>query len=381
MRKRFLALLTGALVLVLSAGVGLSVAGTTARDRSRQLRRDGQSLAPAGREAAGAQQVALREGRQGRDPEGHKVGKVAKGQYVELAREGEDSIFTVLGEFGNTRSTRRRRHAGPAAQPDPAARPGRRQHDDLGARLQPGLLREPAVRRRAGAISMRNFYIEQSSNRYTVNGEVTDWVKVPFNEASYGTNFCGSIVCSTVLAVRPRLGERLVQRRRSQPARRRPDQRLPGEVRRLGSLRLRRRRQLQRAGRLHRPLPVDPRRRGRGDRRRRPGRGRDLEPPLVRLLHATSAPDAVPARNRLRRRPDRQPNYWIGDYTIEPENGGVGVFSHEFGHDLGLPDLYDTSGNTGGAENSTGFWTLMSSGLLRQRRQPADGHRRPSRST
>jgi immune inhibitor A len=51
-------------------------------------------------------------------------------------------------------------------------------------------------------------------------------------------------------------------------------------------------------------------------------------------------------------------NYWIGDYTIEPENGGVGVFAHEFGHDLGLPDLYDTAGG----ENSTGFWTLMSSG-------------------
>jgi immune inhibitor A len=50
--------------------------------------------------------------------------------------------------------------------------------------------------------------------------------------------------------------------------------------------------------------------------------------------------------------------YWIGDYTIEPENGGVGVFAHEFGHDLDLPDLYDTSGAT----NTTGFWTLMSSG-------------------
>ena len=52
----------------------------------------------------------------------------------------------------------------------------------------------------------------------------------------------------------------------------------------------------------------------------------------------------------------------IGDYTVEPENGGVGVFGHEFGHDLGLPDLYDTSGNTGGAENSTAWWTMWSQG-------------------
>jgi immune inhibitor A len=51
-------------------------------------------------------------------------------------------------------------------------------------------------------------------------------------------------------------------------------------------------------------------------------------------------------------------NYWIGDYTIQPENGGVGVFTHEFSHDLGVPDLYDYNYR----ENSTGFWTLMSSG-------------------
>ena len=51
-------------------------------------------------------------------------------------------------------------------------------------------------------------------------------------------------------------------------------------------------------------------------------------------------------------------NFWVRNYTIMPENGGVGVFAHEFGHDLGLPDLYDT----GGGENGTGFWTLMSSG-------------------
>ena len=50
--------------------------------------------------------------------------------------------------------------------------------------------------------------------------------------------------------------------------------------------------------------------------------------------------------------PNNPTGVWVGDYTIQPENGGLGVFAHEFGHDLGLPDLYDTSGNTGGAENS-----------------------------
>jgi immune inhibitor A len=50
--------------------------------------------------------------------------------------------------------------------------------------------------------------------------------------------------------------------------------------------------------------------------------------------------------------------YYIYDYTTEPENGGLGVFSHEFGHDLGLPDYYDT----GDGDNSNGYWTLMDSG-------------------
>ena len=50
----------------------------------------------------------------------------------------------------------------------------------------------------AGANSMRKFYEEQSSNRYTVNGEVTGWGRVQYNEARYGNNACGGIVCSTV---------------------------------------------------------------------------------------------------------------------------------------------------------------------------------------
>jgi len=61
--------------------------------------------------------------------------------------------------------------------------------------------------------------------------------------------------------------------------------------------------------------------------------------------------------------------YFIGDYTVEPENGGVGVFAHEYAHDLGLPDFYDTAGG----ENSTAFWTLMSSGSWMGHGEEADG--------
>jgi immune inhibitor A len=49
----------------------------------------------------------------------------------------------------------------------------------------------------------------------------------------------------------------------------------------------------------------------------------------------------------------------ISNYIVQPEDSGVGVFAHEYGHDLGLPDLYDTSG---AAESAVDFWDLMSSG-------------------
>ncbi|MDD2202229.1 MAG: M6 family metalloprotease domain-containing protein [Firmicutes bacterium] len=53
----------------------------------------------------------------------------------------------------------------------------------------------------------------------------------------------------------------------------------------------------------------------------------------------------------------------IDSYIIQPETyrGGIssiGVFAHEFGHALGLPDLYDTDGSSSGV----GIWCLMASG-------------------
>lgn len=55
-------------------------------------------------------------------------------------------------------------------------------------------------------------------------------------------------------------------------------------------------------------------------------------------------------------------------YTMVPEDGNIGVFSHELGHALfGLPDLYDTRGNSAGL----GYWSVMSYGAW------GEGGRRP----
>ncbi|MGM0873481.1 MAG: immune inhibitor A domain-containing protein [Bacillota bacterium] len=56
-------------------------------------------------------------------------------------------------------------------------------------------------------------------------------------------------------------------------------------------------------------------------------------------------------------------DYWDGqmgayDYTIQPEDGAVGVFAHEFGHDLGLPDEYDTIYS--GHGEPVASWSVMS---------------------
>ena len=53
----------------------------------------------------------------------------------------------------------------------------------------PSTIHSASARPAPGANSMRNFYIEQSSNRYTVHGDVTDWVPVPGDAASYDDDF------------------------------------------------------------------------------------------------------------------------------------------------------------------------------------------------
>jgi immune inhibitor A len=372
MRKRFLALLTGALVLVLSVGVGLSVAGTTASGADPASFGGTDNLShPLGEKQEALRQVALQKVAKGEIPKGTKVGKVAKGQYVELAREGEDSIFTVLGQFGNQINATYGGAAGPVRnqipQPDRSTDNTTIWAPDFSQSYYTKLLFDDS----AGANSMRNFYKEQSSNRYTVNGDVTEWVTVPFNEANYGANYCGGIVCArTWLFVQDSLTAWY-----------------NGQIA---------------AGKT--PAQIDDylKKFDVWDRYDYDGDGNFDEPDgyidHFQSIHAgvgeetgggAQGTDAIwshrwyafynnigltgPAFNKFGGIHIGSSSYWVGDYTIEPENGGVGVFSHEFAHDLGLPDEYDTSGNTGGAENGTGFWTLMSQGSYGNNGTAAEG--------
>ena len=207
---------------------------------------------------------------------------------------------------------------------------------------------------------MRNFYIELSANRYTVNGDVTDWVRVPFNEANYGANYCGDIVCArTWLFVRDSVNawyDGQIALGKS-----------PAQINAyLSQFDKWDRYDYDGDGNFNEPDGYIDHfqsiHAGEGEETGGGAQGTDAIWSHRWYAFYTNIGATGPSFNKLGGVRIGNSDYWIGDYTVEPENGGVGVFAHEFGHDLGLPDLYDTSGNVGGAENSTGFWTLYSSG-------------------
>ena len=302
----------------------------------------------------------------------NKVVKVAKGQFVELAFEGEDQILTLLGEFGTGQDSThdgRRTHAphggtdGPLhnqiPEPDRDVDNSTIWTEDFNQAYYEELLYSKGT-----FPSMANFYLEQSSGKYSVDGHVGDWVQVPDNAATYGSNYCGSIVCQdTWFFVEDQVNlwwEDLVAEQGSVAAANaflerfdvwdRYDHDGDGNFN-------------EKDGYIDHFQSVHA---GEGEETGGGAQGSDaiwshrwyVQLTCIGCGGPTVGGDVVPFGGVQ----IGGSNFWIGDYTIEPENGGVGVFAHEFAHDLGLPDLYDTSGNTGGAENSTGWWTIMSQG-------------------
>ncbi|MCM2309923.1 MAG: immune inhibitor A [Steroidobacteraceae bacterium] len=265
-----------------------------------------------------------------------KTARVAKGQYVELTREGEGAIWTVLGEFTDLQHNT-------LPEPDRTVNNTDIWVPDFSRAYFVDMLFNEAP----GANSMRNFYIEQSANRYAVFGDVTDWVPVPNDHLYYDDNPDSNVWFFLEDSVNGWYAAQIAAGK------------TPAEINAyLAQFDVR-------------------------DRYDYNGNGNFDEPDgyidTFQSVHAGLGEEGGGAATTIWSHswyarynligidgPDfnkyggiqiGDSDYWVGKYTIQPENGGVGVFAHEYGHDLGLPDLYDYYG-----ENGTGFWSLMSSG-------------------
>jgi immune inhibitor A len=262
-----------------------------------------------------------------------KTHEVAKGQYVELERVGEDPVWTVMGEFADFSHNS-------IAEPDRSVDNTTIWTEDFSRDVFMDMLFAEGD----DANSMRQFYIENSSNRYTVYGDVTDWVPLPGDACDYDDGDPGP---GDAYHVWQFLIDSINGWYDMQIA----AGKTPEEINAYLS-----------------DFDV-------WDRYDDDGDGNFDEPDgyidHMQFVHAGEGNEAgggalgdcaiwshswatywwlggIQIGNS---------DFWVLDYTIQPENGGVGVFAHEYGHDLGLPDLYDYTG-----ENGTGFWTLMSSG-------------------
>jgi immune inhibitor A len=330
---------------------------------------------------------------------GHARGKVARlgrNKYVELVREETDPVFVVIAEFGNTRHPSFCDNVANPAPPQPCAFPSdgtpqrydgplHNEIDRPDRRIDNSTLWQsdynPAHYQDMYFDRMTEYFERQSSNRYSImapNDAVHGWVKVPFNEARYGRDFCGGIVCNnTWFLIRDAMSI-WVQGQLD------AGQTIPQIAAYLKQFDVWDRYDLNGNGNFDEPDGFIDHfqivHAGGDQAAADPHQGTDAiwshrwyasvqaggPGGLTGVNAGSGGPSGqIPGTNPPQfaaTLPNNPTGVWVGDYTIQPENGGLGVFAHEYAHDLGLPDLYDTSGNTGGAENSTGFWTLMSSG-------------------
>ena len=315
----------------------------------------------------------------GNDVAGRRAGE-RRGQYVELARERTDRIFVVLAEFGDERHPDYpdqdtdpeipgpARFDGPARNEIPA--PDRRVDNstvwqpDYSQQHYQDLYFGPGQ----GNDSVKTYYERQSSGRYSVDGTVTDWVKVRYNEARYGRSDgfpCADNVCDNTWNL---IADAVDQWVADQEAAGRTDAEIQAE---LASFDQWDRYDHDLDGNFDEPdgyLDHFQVVHAGGDQADGdPHQGEDAIWSHRWYAWITDAGLTGPATNPLGGTEIGDTGLWVGDYTIQPENGGLSVFVHEYGHDLGLPDAYDTSG---GGDNSNEYWTLMAQSRLSGRGEP-----------
>lgn len=364
-------------------------------DKRRALRQEGLSEVLSGRAKAqkinGSTVVKVGE----KAAEGAAAGKAARStkagkgptedQYVELSREKTDKIFVILAEFGDERHPNYPDQDTAPAVPGPTRFDGPlvNQIPEPNRALDNSTIwqsdfsadhfRQVYFGTKPGDESLKQYYEAQSSGRYSVDGEVTNWVKVKYNEARYGRSNgypCASNVCNNTWALVRDAANQWVA---DQKAQGRSDEEIAADVKSMDEW----------------------------DRYDFDGDGNFNEPDgyidHFQIVHAggdqadgdpIQGEDAIWshrwyafASDQGNTGPENFPaggtqigntGVWIGDYTIQPENGGRSVFYHEYGHDLGLPDDYNV---TSGGDNNNEHWTLMAQSRLGAKNDAGIGDR------
>ncbi len=294
-------------------------------------------------------------------------------QYVELKQERADKIFVILAEFGNERHPDFPDQDTDPDTPGPSTfegplrnkipEPDRTKDNSTiwQADYDRQHYQDMYFGKGSGVESVKTYYESQSSGRYTVDGTVSDWVKVPYNEARYGRDESSKTTWNLIQ-------DAITAWVADQKAAGKTDAEIKEAIASYDEY----------------------------DRYDFDGDGDFNEPDgyidHFQIVHAggdeadgdpQQGEDAIwshrwyafytdqgltgPAQNKLGGTQIADTGVWVGDYTIQPENGGLSVFAHEYGHDLGLPDDYDTSG---GGDNNSEYWTLMAQSRLNGKDEP-----------
>ncbi|RSN46093.1 protease [Amycolatopsis sp. WAC 04197] len=287
-------------------------------------------------------------------------------EYVELARESTDRIFVVLAEFGD-----RRHPSYPDVDTNPAIPgpvrfdgPRRDQIPEPDRRVDNTTIWQPDYDRRhyqdlyfstaPGADSVANYYRKQSSGRFSVEGMVTDWTTVPYNEARYGRSNgfpCAGVVCANAFDLVTDAANAWYEGQRAAG-------RTPEQIRaQLATFDVWDRDDFDRDGDFNEPdgyldhFQIVHAGADQADGDRVHGEDAIYSHSAYAFANTTTGPRG----NRRGGTQIGDSGIWVGNYTIQPENGGISVFCREFAHDLGLPDLYDTNGGA----NNVSWWSPM----------------------
>ena len=330
--------------------------GATAGQAKAAAHRPDNRLGPATKKQLALRQAAFEKVAAGKaTPDSDGVVKLGRDKFAEVTAPEQDEIFTILAEFGDQSVAKYGTAPGPAhneiPRPDRAVDNSTTWAADYNRDYYLNLFNGPGE-------SMKSYYEALSNAQYSVTNEVSDWVTVPYNASYYGDNavedFGGSwafiqdtgdawwdaqvAAGKTPAEIDAYLSQFDVWDRNDWDNDGNFDE-ADGYIDHFQAVHA-----------------------GQGEDAGGGAQGTDAIWSHRWYVngddYGQTGPTVGSTQNKAGGARIGQSKYWFGDYTTEPENGGLGVFAHEFGHDLGLPDYYDTAGG----ENGTAFWTLMSSG-------------------